>query len=285
VIDDLLMELADCGSPEAILGLILKHHQDWSPPVPLRDFAAAVGIVEIRVLDSEAFEGALLTDDTKSSGVILHRPRQEGRQRFTIAHELGHYLIISHRGSKHCTAKNLAERDYKDPARRIEAEANRFAAGLLMPKPWLDRDEANQELDLVRVRLLADRYGVSLEAAANRYVELSDHACAMVFWRDGRIRYTRRSMRFPALEAGAGSPLPRITLDQARGKLGLSEWIERDGGQWLARSHGRVPSLLQQTLVQQNGCGMTLLQLSDDSAADEEADADAWEPPRFARGR
>ena len=43
--------------------------------------------------DTTSFEGALLTDPDKSQGIILCRPGVPGgRRRFTIGHELGHFL-------------------------------------------------------------------------------------------------------------------------------------------------------------------------------------------------
>jgi hypothetical protein len=96
--------------------------------------------VRIDDLETEGFEAALITDELKSSGTILvasNRARQ--RKRFSIAHELGHFLIPSHLprpgepslcSPQHLGLHNLKEDDRR---RRIEAEANRFAALLLMP--------------------------------------------------------------------------------------------------------------------------------------------------------
>ena len=54
--DELLMDLADCGSPEKLLAVILKHHPGWTAPVPIEELATAVNIVEFRELDvPEAF--------------------------------------------------------------------------------------------------------------------------------------------------------------------------------------------------------------------------------------
>ena len=49
--DDLCMELADCGSPEALLRVIFKHHADWPQKVPVKDLAGSVGIVEFQDLE------------------------------------------------------------------------------------------------------------------------------------------------------------------------------------------------------------------------------------------
>ena len=70
--DELLMDLADCGSPEKLLAVILKHHPAWTAPVPVEDFARTVNIVEFRELEGDSFEGALLTEANKQRGVILY---------------------------------------------------------------------------------------------------------------------------------------------------------------------------------------------------------------------
>jgi hypothetical protein len=55
------------------------------------------------------------------------------RRRFTISHELGHFLIAAHRGDKRCSAKDMYENGRETHHQKEEAQANRFAAGLLMP--------------------------------------------------------------------------------------------------------------------------------------------------------
>jgi len=93
------------------------------------------------------------------------------RQRFTIAHEFGHYLL--HEGiSAHY------DRDFKVNYRSAESsqatnveeiEANFFAASLLMPTAFLDADGAIEYLDSdAGVAELARRYHVSRHAMSLR---------------------------------------------------------------------------------------------------------------------
>src|ERR1700722_17907197 len=189
--DELLMGLADCGSPEKLLAVILKHHPDWTAPVPVEELASSVNIVEFRELEADGFEDALLTDPDKKNGVILYKAgARKERRRFTIAHELGHFLIPSHKGNQQCTAADLRETRLDSDHRQREAEANRFAAGLLMPRPWFSRDmDRLGDADVTHVQTLAERYGTSLEATANRYIELTSDICAFVFSKDEVIRY------------------------------------------------------------------------------------------------
>ncbi len=197
--DELLMDLADCGSPERLIAVILKHHPNWTAPVPVEELATAVNIVKITELEFDGFEGALQTDAKKQKGVILYKAgARNDRRRFTIAHELGHFLMPSHKGNQQCTAADLRETRRDTVHQRQEAEANRFAAGLLMPKPWFCKDmDGLGDADVTHVQTLAKRYGTSLEATSNRYIELTDDCCAFVFAKDNVIRYVRPTKDFP----------------------------------------------------------------------------------------
>jgi len=99
------------------------------------------------------------------------------RQRFTIAHELGH-LILHHREMErvHIDRSLVHRRDNIsglaiDPK---EIEANRFAAELLMPYSMLiaDIEGVNDVEDVDEISLLAKRYLVSALAMTNRITNL-----------------------------------------------------------------------------------------------------------------
>ncbi|WP_371128210.1 ImmA/IrrE family metallo-endopeptidase [Sphingomonas sp. YR710] len=78
-----------------------------------------------------------MSDVEKTEGIILCAAGlAEQRRRFASAHALGHFLIKTHRGDRKCTNRDLGEKRTDTPQRKEEMQANRFAAGLLMPKPW-----------------------------------------------------------------------------------------------------------------------------------------------------
>ena len=138
-----LMELADCGSPERLITSILNANPDLKIPVPIELLAAAVGISEIRRAPTESFEGSLLTNPEKSIGVIvLNAASRPERQRFTIGHEIAHFLIPTHTGNARCATSDLSILAGDDSSGRREAEANRFASGILMPAPYFRQDIA-----------------------------------------------------------------------------------------------------------------------------------------------
>ena len=95
--------------------------------------------------------------------VTLRKTDGLQRQRFTLAHELGHHFIFG-----------IA----KDQGRRYSPEeeirCDRFAAALLMPKKAFVEAYNDQQLSsrVTAVRSLADRFDVSLQATIRRLNEL-----------------------------------------------------------------------------------------------------------------
>jgi Zn-dependent peptidase ImmA (M78 family) len=99
-----------------------------------------------------SFEGGLLTDRERSSGVILvKRGVSRQRHRFTLGHELGHFLMPSHlpdtEGRFLCSQTDMLLLNQKEGDRRakMEVEANRFSSLILMPPPALRIEIAGAE--------------------------------------------------------------------------------------------------------------------------------------------
>ncbi|GAB5539836.1 MAG: hypothetical protein Salg2KO_19390 [Salibacteraceae bacterium] len=288
--DELLMEIADCGSPETILKVIYQFHSDWKPPIQIEEFARSVGIVEFNELTVEGFVGALITNESKSKGSILSKSGDRGqRQRFTQAHELGHFLIPSHVGNQQCTAADLREHRNDTKHQRQEAEANRFAAGFLMPKSIFGREmERLGEPEIDHIINLAQKYNTSVEATANRFTELTEHACAFVFSKNGLVRYSRKSDNFPWLDVKKDDPLPIgcSTLRSLNAPLRkATSWSETDARVWCsADTVKRRQIIMEQSIPQKDSFQTTLLfaEVDLETNEDEEDDTDElWEPPRF----
>ena len=88
------IKFGDCFTPEDLVNEIYSQCPNLSPPIPIKVIAKAAGITHIVSRDM-TLEGILVADDGKTEGVILYNSASiEGRQRFTIAHELGHFLLM-----------------------------------------------------------------------------------------------------------------------------------------------------------------------------------------------
>lgn len=289
------IDLADFGSPERIVQGIFACEPQLPIPVPVEELALQLDIIGIEPLETEGFEGGLLTDACKADGIILvSQASSPRRRRFTIGHELGHFLIPTHLPRDDngflCSFDDMqcANARTGDRAAEMEVEANRFAALLLMPTQHFRRDLRRRAgADLAHVLELADKYDTSREATVRRYVDLHDDPCAAVVSREGRVLRFYRSKEFPFIEVRPGDPLPRqcrtAHFDQPVGTV--SDWDEVDAAQWLLSGRGRrLPALYEQALVQQDGYRLTLLTADavDEEEEDEEAVSDAW-TPRFRR--
>ena len=69
--------------------------------------------------------------------ILVSSAENAQRQRFTLAHELGHYLMPWHLGTDFFCDTTDRRADLS-PKNADEPEANRFAAELLVPSAWLD---------------------------------------------------------------------------------------------------------------------------------------------------
>lgn len=130
-----------------------------SPPVDINGIAELLGftIVPFDFPDSTAAV-TFIEGDSKTIGVNSnHAPT---RQRFSISHELGHYLS-GHESYDHGKTHVENRPTFLDPQNRQEIEANEFASELLMPEVLLRRDAAQIGLD---VSALAKRFVVSEQA-------------------------------------------------------------------------------------------------------------------------
>src|SRR5437868_663307 len=93
------MLLDDIGyNPERIAEAIHAQLGDMSGPVPVHALALALDIIEIREGRLTSFEGALLTTSERGYGSILVNTQSSlQRRRFTVGHELGHFLNPLHK--------------------------------------------------------------------------------------------------------------------------------------------------------------------------------------------
>lgn len=87
--------------------------------------------IEYNVLESSGCWSNDSKNDNTDRLIQINKYEPEYRQRFTIAHELGH-ILLGHQGVSYRTSD---VRKYKDTIKRMnEVAANKFAAELTMPK-------------------------------------------------------------------------------------------------------------------------------------------------------
>jgi hypothetical protein len=97
--------------------------------------------------------------------ILINTKLHPVRQRFTLAHELGHILIPWHTGTiiSH-TAREISD-EAKLEYREMEAEANKFAAELLLPTTWIEKLFKQYESFSSFLNRIIDDSGASLDAS------------------------------------------------------------------------------------------------------------------------
>lgn len=138
------------------------------PPVPIEKIVKSLGVTIQYASFDDALSGmAFVRKGISIIGVnALHHPN---RQRFTIAHELGHHILHADLLQSEVHVDKVVLNRNKISAQGVdfrEMQANAFAAEILMPSAWLD-DIINDGVDLgdeARISALAKRLKVSTAA-------------------------------------------------------------------------------------------------------------------------
>lgn len=116
--------------PEKVRAVVVKHQQN--APVLLGELAKELGLVVKSATLRAGISGEIKHSEEAPAGFIVRVNRHEAkaRQRFTLAHEIAHFLL-------HASILDGGIEDdilYRSSlSSTIEAEANRLAADLLMP--------------------------------------------------------------------------------------------------------------------------------------------------------
>jgi hypothetical protein len=154
--------------------------------------------------DLPGFEGALyrVEKSGKHEWAMIYNSAIEipGRIRFTLAHELGHYIL--HRKKRdefQCSESDMLH--WESEEKRQEAEADVFASYLLMPIDDFQRTIGTDTVDLDVLDHCAKRYGVSLTAAILKWLEFTSQRAVLVMSREGYMLWARSSQS--ALRSGA----------------------------------------------------------------------------------
>lgn len=158
-----------------------------SLPVPVEKIARKHAHIAREELPPEV-SGMLIPlsgDDTGPRwAIVVNAADASVRQRFTIAHELGHLLLHNYAAPHADGRLQVRFRDEKSAEGSIleEMEANQFAAELLMPERYVKAlagklrfDVADQKTDALAVRKLmtyARKLRVSVQALSFRIANL-----------------------------------------------------------------------------------------------------------------
>ena len=178
--------------PEYFAHLVLSR-VSLTHPIDLEKVAIALGL-RIRTVAMNAWDGVMQkVSDGRALGTIRIRAGigSHGRKRFTIAHEIGHYLLPGH-GEEYssCTFSDI---NVPRKSALKELEANRFAAELLLPADQIPSRIGDQPLSIDIIRRVAKEFEASLLATAFQCVAATSENCVVIVTLDRIVQYYRPS--------------------------------------------------------------------------------------------
>lgn len=174
--------------PHAIKVAVKPLIEDLQLPIDVEKIAREklnIEILETHFAENPDLSGMLVRNGDQVF-MAINAAQSKPRQRFTIAHEIGHYLLDEAKPiwvDKSIRPVQVSFRKgfggtpatYQLP----EVRANRFAAELLMPTDWvaqefaaLDGPDIDWSDDDEPIRNLANRFGTSIQAMTIRLLEL-----------------------------------------------------------------------------------------------------------------
>lgn len=157
---------------EAKANQLLEKHRTLFAPIDVLDIIDAEGIHLVVDEMDDDHSGFLLVENGVAT-IAINEAHHPNRQRFTAAHELGHYILHSQGRDRFFVDKAY----FRGPeasagTQAAEIEANRFAACLLMPAEMLKEYASRQPLTDLEIYRLSTVFEVSEQAMTLRLTNL-----------------------------------------------------------------------------------------------------------------
>jgi hypothetical protein len=280
------------GSPDGLVLKILKTEPSLSVPIPIERLCRQLDISSIEYETLDGLEGGLVTNSERESGIILVRKESHPfRQRFTIGHELGHFLIPTHMpgpdGRFLCSRTDMLLQHANEQSKRarMEVEANRFSSLILIPPPIL-RPKLKGDPNFKQLMDLALEFEVSKEAMARAYATNHNEMLAFIVTENGIVRRISKHFKFPYVVIDIGKPAPEGSLVSRNAPKGggISEITEGLPDHWINVKRGQpAPKLYEQVMKQRDNFAMTMLWLESENVdeADFEKDENMTSAQRY----
>lgn len=170
---------------------VLAHFElSQVPPIDIEALAERMGVLDIT--PAHLIEDGHLEYEPGNTRIRIRHDIGYERRRFTIAHELGHLLLLDPSTVK------VVHRSRNDGSNE-ERLCDEIAAALLLPADWISERYAARPHNLTTTRHLAKMTGTSLSAGVVRLQQVLSWPEMLLRW-----RFDKAKWRFIG---GAGVPI------------------------------------------------------------------------------
>jgi hypothetical protein len=190
---------------------------------------------------------ARIVGNTDRAIITVNSESRRGRQRFSAAHELGHWMYDRNHVGFSCTnALFRSQWGTVNP----ERGANEFAADLLLPQTVFGRYAYASPVTLQAVRELAWKFDTSLAATAIRLVQHGSFPAMVIYLTQGVRRWFVAGPDVPSGNTVAGELLNS-------GSSSGPQVVQSDG--WLTHPRAEWYELMEDSVRFRDGSILSLL--------------------------
>lgn len=161
--------------------------------IPLEDLILFLDGPEVILEDLNEYEGKFMSFGSSSIIKINDKIKIEGRKRFTLAHELGHFILHKNKGYINCTYNDFLDWYGR---KEIETEANYFASELLMPSDIFNNYSKGKKFSVNFLKETANDFNTSLTSTAIRFVQEGYDPIFLICSKDNKILWKQANKDF-----------------------------------------------------------------------------------------
>ncbi|MCT8178911.1 ImmA/IrrE family metallo-endopeptidase [Variovorax sp. CY25R-8] len=184
-----------------------------------------------------------------------------GRQRFSLAHELAHWICDKDRGSFRCANEDIGPQNAE--AKNVEAYANAYASQLILPTflvdPWL----AGKRINLDTAKALGHDFDASLTASAIKVARRAQVQTCVVCHNQTKRIWVQKSVAFPHdfyIKQELHQDTAAFSMAFGKG-AGLSRPVKEAADRWLQGPEIYRRTVETQSLKLPDGAVLTMITL------------------------
>jgi len=188
----------------------LRQSIGWNYPsdFSMEEVAGSLGI-SIKEVPFMGSEGRILMSGNSGIISINSAINNQKKNNFTIAHEIGHFILHKDLTFYSDTNATLSEWYTKGTQ---EKQANEFASELLIPSDLFCSIVDGKKLNIALMREVSSYFNVSILAAFLKYVPLGSYPVMIVFMENGLVKWKKCSDDFPFQFLPLTSAVPAYTV-------------------------------------------------------------------------